>query len=387
MKYKHLNTPLITLSLALFVGMLFTACETSTFEPEFKIVKGQAISKTEMENILDELNVPGFSIAVIDDFEIDWAQGYGVKNLETNEPVTQSTLFQAASISKPITALGALHLVEQGQLDLDTDIRNNIPTWQIPDPDNNLEEKHISLRNLLTHSAGLTVHGFAGYKQGKPLPTLLQILNGTAPANSPTVRVKHEPGSVSSYSGGGYVALQLLMENVASMDFGTYMDEAVLAPLNMNKSGYMQPLPQEKWSAAATGHGLFGGAIAGNWHVYPELAAAGLWTTPSDLAKIVIDIQLSMQNKSNKVLSKEMMQAFLTPQIEEWGLGIGLDLDVGLDLQETTYFMHDGGNRGFRAFFIGNVESGQGIVFMTNSEMGDELFEPLIEQIAVAYNW
>lgn len=381
MKYKHLSTILTKLSLTLFVGILFTACDTFTFEPEFKVIKGQAISKTEMQNILDELDVPGFSIAVIDDFEIDWAQGYGVKNFETNKPVTESTLFQAASISKPVAALGALHLVEQGKLDLDTDIRNYLTSWEIPDRDNNLKEKHISLRNLLTHSAGLTVHGFAGYERGKPLPTSLEILNGTKPANSPVVRVDREPGTVWRYSGGGYTVLQLLIENVTSMNFGTYMEKSLLAPLNLKNSSFAQPLPQEKWSSAATGHGLFGGAIEGNWHVYPELAAAGLWTTPSDLAKIIIDVQLSMQDKSNKVLSKEMMQAFLTPQVEEWGLG------VGLDLQETTYFMHSGGNKGFLAFFIGNVETGQGLVLMTNSETGDALFEPLIEQIAVAYDW
>lgn len=375
MIHPHLKTLLTTF----FIGILLTAC--NTLDSEFKVVRGQAISEAEMQNVLNELGIPGLSIAVIDDFEIDWAQGYGVKNVETNEPVSESTLFQAASISKPVAALGALHLVEEGQLDLDADIRDYLTSWEIPDRDNKLKGKHISLRHLLTHSAGLTVHGFAGYEQDEPLPTVLEILNGTGPANSAAVQVDREPGTGWRYSGGGYVVLQRLMENVTGMDFADYMEASVLAPLSMDSSSFVQPLPEEQWSAAAAGHGSFGGAIAGDWHVYPELAAAGLWTTASDLANMIIDIQLSVQNESNKVLSKEMTQAFLSPQIEEWGLG------VGLDISEATFFFHDGGNEGFRTLFIANAEAGQGIVLMMNSDRGDSLFEPLVEKLARAYDW
>src|SRR5712664_894936 len=141
-----------------------------------------------------ERHIPGVALAVIQESRAIREQSYGLADEENNVPVTSSTLFQAASVSKPVTALGALHLVEQGKLSLDENINGKLRRWKIPE--NRFTKNHpVTLRLILSHSAGLTVDGFSGYPVGEPIPSLQQILDGRPPANSAPIRVDQIPGS------------------------------------------------------------------------------------------------------------------------------------------------------------------------------------------------
>ncbi len=268
-----------------------------------------------LEERMRHYKVPGVSVAVIKDFKVEWARGYGVKDVETKEPVTERTLFQAGSISKPVAAMAALKKVEQGRLSLDEDVNRRLVSWKLPDNEFTAKKK-VTLANLLSHTAGLTVHGFPGYAAGEQLPTVPQVLDGAAPANTAPVRVNLEPGTKFRYSGGGTTVMQLALTETLRKPFPEIAREAVLAPIGMTDSTYEQPLPPDWLKRAATGHRAGGFPVEGKLHVYPEMAAAGLWTTPTDLAKFGIEVQLSLQGKSNKVLSKAMTERMVTPFIE-----------------------------------------------------------------------
>lgn len=337
-------------------------------------------------NILDRMkyyHVPGVSVAVIDGGEIAWAKGYGIKETGGNARVTPATLFQVASISKPVTALGALRLVEQGLLDLDAPVNAKLVSWQVPENEFSEKEK-VTLRRLLTHSAGLTVPGFPGYASSAPIPTPLQVLAGEKPANTPPVRIDVLPGSQWRYSGGGFTVAQLLLADVSGRSFQEYMQTTVLAPLGMTRSTFEQPLPRTKARQAASAHHVNGAVVEGRWHVYPELAAAGLWSTPSDLCRFAIELQKSAAGGSNRVISQDMAVQMLTPGIGNWGLGIGLGEALEADKRS---FSHGGGNEGYICMLFAFVNRGQGAAITTNSANGNALVFEILRALACVYNW
>ncbi len=258
-----------------------------------------------LQKLMQLYKVPGLSIAVIDNFQIAWAKGYGVIEAGSAAPVTPTTLFQAGSISKPVVATGALYLVEQGKLSLDEDVNQNLKTWQVPENEFTKSEK-VTLRRLMSHRAGLTVHGFPGYDVNDPLPTLVQIFNGEKPANTAPIRVDFVPGTQVRYSGGGVTIEQQLMMDATGKPFPALLREIVLSKIGMADSSYEQPLPPALAARTAGGTYWDGKAVHGRWHIYPEMAAAGLWTTPTDLSKFAIEIALSKHGKSNRVLSEKM---------------------------------------------------------------------------------
>jgi len=222
-------------------------------------------------------NTPGISIAIIDDYRIAAASGYGVADADNPAPVTTETLFQAASISKPVTAMAVLKLVQDGILDLDEDVNRYLVSWKVPPVGDS--QPRVTLRQLLSHNAGLTVHGFRGYPTSRTIPSVVQVLNGEAPANSAPVRVTIIPGTQWQYSGGGTTIVQLLLTDMVGKPFPEIMRELVLDPLEMRHSSYDQPLSPDHERLASSAHSQNGRPIAGKWHVYPEMAAAGLWTT------------------------------------------------------------------------------------------------------------
>ena len=337
-------------------------------------------------NILDRMkhyHVPGVSVAVINEGKIEWAKGYGLKEAGGQDPVTPETLFQAASISKPVTALGVLSLVEKGILDLDAPVNEKLVSWKVPENEFTKKEK-VTLRRLLTHSAGLTVSGFPGYAASEQIPTPVQVLNGEKPANTPPVRVDTVPGSQWRYSGGGFLVTQVLTADVSGRPFPDYMKTTVLDPLGMDHSTFEQPLPSDKSARAASGHEMNGEAVKGRWHVYPELAAAGLWTTPSDLCRLAIELQKSASGESNKVISREMAGKMLTPGTGNWGLGIGLGAPT---TEERRSFSHGGGNKGFICMLFAFVHKGQGAVIMTNSDNGNGLVTEILRGLSSVYGW
>ncbi len=238
-------------------------------------------------------HTPGVSIAVINEGKVEWARAFGVRDSRTNEPMTVETILQASSISKPVFALAVMRLVERGKVQLDEDINRYLESWKVP-PTGEWQPV-ITLRQLLSHSAGLTVDGFIGYHVNEPLPTIPQILDGTAPANSPPIRVNILPGTTFRYSGGGTTVAQLAVVELLDQPFPKIMKDLVLGPLGMERSTYEQPLPDRLHGTAAAGHVWKGDTLGGKWHVYPEMAAAGLWTTPTELCNVGLELQRAVE--------------------------------------------------------------------------------------------
>lgn len=345
------------------------------------VIKGRPVPTSSIAQRMAALHVPGASVAVINNGAIEWARGYGVAEAGSKRAVTTDTLFQAASVSKPVSALGALRLAEAGKLALDEDVNNKLTTWKVP-AGAQTAEAPVTMRNLLNHSAGTTVHGFRGYAAGEPVPTLLQLLDGAKPANSGPVRVDIKPGEQWRYSGGGFSIAQLLMTSASGKPFTPLMADLVLGPLGMEHSTFAQPLPRALRGVAASGHDFGGKLVKGKWHTYPEQAAAGLWTTPSDLARFAIELQQASDGKSNKVVSQAMATQMLTRLKGSYGLGI----DVG-DGKGVPSFSHGGSNVGFRAMLYAMTKAGQGAVVMTNGDGGDTLAGDILRSIAAEYKW
>jgi len=342
---------------------------------------GQPPVRYTLADRMRQLKVPAVSLAVVNNGQVEWAKAYGYLSVDSLQKADTQTLFQAASISKPIAALGALTLAEQGTLSLDRDINQYLRSWKIPSS-RFTDQKPVTLRGLLSHTAGLTVHGFGGYAKGKPVPTLVQVLTGEKPANSPAVVSDTVPGLRFRYSGGGYVVMQQAMEDVTGETFPAFMQKTVLTPLRMSRSTFEQPLPERMGKNVSVAHFGNGKKIPGDWNTYPEIAPAGLWTTPTDLAQYIIEVQQSLGGKANQVLTAEMTRTMLTPQIDNQGLGPGLNTVNG---QRT--FGHGGGNAGYRCFLYAFTESGQGAVIMTNSDNGMDVIYEIFRSIAHAYNW
>jgi CubicO group peptidase (beta-lactamase class C family) len=335
-------------------------------------------------NILDRMehyNIPGVSIAFLNEGRIAWAKGYGFTSADSSRPVDEHTLFQAASISKPVAAMAALALVENGTIGLDEDVNHYLKSWQVEENELTLEEK-VTLRRILSHSAGLTVHGFAGYGPDEEVPNLIQILNGAEPANSSRIYPDTIPGVQYSYSGGGYTIMQLMLCDLKEKAFPELMEEAVLSKIGMNSSTYEQPLPESLWENAAKGHHANGEEVEGGWHTYPEMAAAGLWTTSGDLLRYAMEVQQSYAGESNLILSREMTKEMLTPQMNNHGLGPA----VG-GTGEAITFNHGGSNEGFRCGLLAFTKQGQGLVMMTNGARGGELMSEIRRSFSASYGW
>jgi CubicO group peptidase (beta-lactamase class C family) len=345
------------------------------------MIKGQDTRGMNLEERMAHYKVPGVSIAFFSGGKIRWTQVYGFADAAKMTPVTLETLFQAASISKPISTLAMLRLVQEGKLNLDDDVNVKLKSWKVPDNEFTTEQK-VTLRRIVSHSAGLTVHGFAGYRPDEPLPTILQVLDGQAPANSKAVRVITVPGSKWSYSGGGYTVMQLLLTDVTGSAFPDLLNKEVLRPIGMSHSTFALPLPANLRQHAATAYDAVGKPIEGDFHVYPEMAAAGLWTTPSDLALAAIEIQNDHAGKSNKVLSKVMAHQMLTRQKDDWGLGVALSA-----VDHPLRFGHGGSNDGFQCDLVAYIGSGQGIAVMTNADGGQALIGEIERAFAQEYGW
>lgn len=326
-------------------------------------------------SLMEKHKIPGVSVAVVQDGKIAWARGWGVKDAGGKDPVVPETLFQAASISKPVAAIGALRLVNDQQLALDENVNARLRTWKLPETDFTAAKK-VTLRMLLSHTGGLSVHGFHGYMPGEEVPTLPQVLDGGKPANSAAVRVTAPPGAKFVYSGGGYCILQQLMMDATGKAFQELLRERVLDPLGMKQSTFDQPLPEARRSAAARGHQKDGTRLPkGDWAVHPELAAAGLWTTPSDLARFATAIQ-----KRDKILSETLYLEFFTPQA-------GGPTGLGIFVQDAGRFKHAGSNAGFRCLMVACRDTPQSAVVMTNSDSGGALTQEVVAAIAREYGW
>ena len=329
---------------------------------------------------MDYYHVPGVSIGILKEGKIHWAKGYGVADSLRGSAVDTNTLFQAGSISKPVAALAALHLMQEGKLDLDMDVNTYLTGWKIPDHEWS-EETPVTLRHLLTHTGGLTVHGFPGYNQTDTFPTIDQVLTGEG--NTPPIFVDTEPGTNWRYSGGGYTIMEKIVEDVSGMPLEDYTREHVLDPMGMVKSTYEQPLPKAYHARASAAYDGSGKYIEGGWHNYSEQAAAGLWTTPRDLLRYAMEMQAAFSGESDRVINRETVTAMLTRHQNNWGLGPALSEDG-----EPLIFAHGGKNAGFSNTFMAFAKKGGGgLAIMTNADQGISLIREIERAVSAHYDW
>ncbi len=347
-----------------------------------RVLKGQKVPWT-ITDRLARYNVPAVSVAVIDDLEIQAVGAWG--QLERGKPdlVTPTTLFQTASISKSVTAAGALCLVKDGLLNLDTDVEKELPEQYLPDghlPGKTYADP-VTLRLLLSHSAGISVPGFAGYMMDDPLPTLAQMLAGQPPANSPAVERYAPPDEHFSYSGGGYLLVQALMETVTGEPFARVMQTRVFDPLGMENSCYA-PLDRRLYDQAASGHTEAGEVLPGKAPIHAESAAGGLWSTPTDLARLMLAIMQAYRGKDTPILTPQLAQAMLTPRFWDFGLGVRLQGEG-----EDMSFNHGGATLCWHGQFIAYPERGQGVAVLTNSANGYLLWPEVERGVAHILGW
>jgi CubicO group peptidase (beta-lactamase class C family) len=331
---------------------------------------------------MKQYNVPGASIAIIDQYTVSWSNTYGVLEAGQDAPVQADSLFQACSISKSLTAVATLRLVQAGLLDLDMDVNNYLKSWQIPA--NETWQPTVTIRQLLSHTAGINVPWFYGYHRDQDVPSLIQILAGEKPANTPGIRVSLLPGTRFRYSGGGYCIVQQLLCDVRGQPFPELMRELVLDPIGMAHSTFEQPLPATDWDRAARGHRANGKLLPGGWHTLPEMAAAGLWTTATDLARFSIDLQSALAGQAERLLSPEMVRILLSPQVQREG---AIFMGLGAWLEGTARFGHPGDNEGFASRWVALREGGMGAVLLANSDNGGELIADVVHTIEEVYGW
>ncbi|MFK7921094.1 MAG: serine hydrolase domain-containing protein [Bacteroidia bacterium] len=343
------------------------------------IVEGDSMITYELEDRMDHYHVPGVSVAVVKNGKIHWAKAYGIANTNTQQPVDTATLFQAGSISKPLAALAALKLVQEGKMELDADINQYLKGWQVPDSRFLANEK-VTLRLLLTHNAGMTVHGFPGYSYNDSFPSIIEVLNGQG--NTGVIQVDTMPAAIWRYSGGGYTVMEKAVEDVSGMSLDEYEAANILPAMGMAHSTFSQPLAERFHSNASAAYRSDGSIIEGLWHNYPEQAAAGLWTTPSDLGRYIIKVQNILAGTETGPLSKETLEMMLTKHENDWGLGPALGGEG-----DSLLFRHGGKNEGFSNNMVAFAYQGAGVIVMTNADNGVDLMGEIIRGISDYYDW
>ncbi|MEJ6010665.1 serine hydrolase domain-containing protein [Novosphingobium aquae] len=343
-------------------------------------IAGHESERFRLKDRMAHYAVPGLSVAVIDKCRIIEVRAFG-NAAPGGEPVTRHTLFQAGSISKVVTAVAALKLVEQGRLSLDADIRARLTSWHLPESPL-LAGRSITLRGLLGHTAGINQEGGIGYPRGSKLPTLREILEGRPPANTASIRVEHAPETAWRYSGGGYYITQALMQDVTGEAYPALVSKLVFRPLGLKEGSFSHPLDQRHSLLAARAVGPDGSPLEGGWRENPELAAGGLWTTPHELARFVISIAHSVRGEAGGVLSAASARELMTRGLGNWGLGV----DLGSP-DQARHFGHTGHNVGFTSEFILYPDSCKGAVVMNNADQGGWLNTEVLRAIGDTYGW
>lgn len=326
--------------------------------------------------------VPGVSVAVVNGRRVEWAQTWGIRDLENDTPVDRSTRFQAASISKPTTALAILRLVDAGLLDLDAPINDYLTSWKIP-YNAFTAQNPVTLRQVLTHTAGINTPSFIGYFPGASVPTLAQVLRGEGTSNAP-IEVIQPPGQGFRYSGGGYTILAQLIEDVTGESYPAWMSQNLLLPARMWRSIFQHPLDEPE-IANGLSMRVFGVPSA-PWR-YPEWSAAGLWTTALDLAQLVVALQVSLDGEPG-LFDPDLAREMVTPQVGVIGaqMGLGLFLEP---ISEPNWFWHTGGNAGYESLVLGNARGGGvGVAILTNASPGGiSLANEIANAVAHIYAW
>jgi CubicO group peptidase (beta-lactamase class C family) len=337
-------------------------------------VAGEAPEALPLSDHMAKIGVPAVSIAVYRGGELHWAEGYG-------EGADRDTLFQAASLSKMVAAVGITALAQEKGVSLDADISASLPGIDMATF--NPQGAPITLRALLSHTNGATVSGFPGYEAGLPVPSTLEVITGSGGANTDAVVIRPNPDRTFAYSGGGYTVAQYWAEQASGENFAAMMQRLVLVPAGMTQSTFAQPLPDGfAGGNVAAAHSADGEEIAGRWHTYPELAAAGLWTTPSDYGRFLVTLGKASAGEAGTGIDPAVAAQVTAPVVEDYGLGAGIVMYDG-----EKSLQHSGGNEGYMCFAMALPERGDVIVTMTNSDNGHRLYRDILTTAQEIYGW
>lgn len=333
---------------------------------------------------MEHYHVPGVSLALVHKGKLVFTFTEGILSTQSNQQVSPKTLFQACSISKPFAALITLNLVKEGKLDLDQDINNFLKRWKVP-ASSLTKEQPVTIRTLLNHTAGFrSGRGYAfGLKDR--IPNITEVLEGKysdgTPLEKSAVTVEFKPGSCWQYSTTGYAVLQQVLEDITNRPFEA-LGDAFLHKLGMNHSTFTQPLPPRFRGLAANAHDEIGQSFPESWYVIPEIVAAGLWTSPTDLGSFIVAMHSSIIGNKNSPIPPEISKIMLTPYLENFGLGTRTG-----GVEKNKWFSHGGDNRGYKALLVGYPYLGEGLVIMTNSDSGFPLVQEIFKAIADYLKW
>ena len=378
----------------LFLQILFIQCVSGQYNPTYnneveekiKLVEKNLYNHLRIDTLtqtlsqqMEKYKIPGVSIAVIKNNKLEWARGYGYADKEAKIPVTVQTLFQAASISKSLNAVGVMKLVQEEKLNLDNDINSFLSSWKFP-YDSSKGKKTITIKHLLSHTAGLNRLGFRGYNPSSKLPNIVQILTGASPARNCRIKSIADAGSQHRYSNGGISITQLIVSDITKTPYDQYMKKEVLNKLNMMESFYTTPPPIDKIKFLATGYNKKR-HVKGKYRIYPDQAPSSLWTNPTELSNYIIEMQLAFAGKSEKVLNSQSVQKMFTHVMGGSALGVFLERKDSIE-----YFIHSGSTHGFKSVYIASVEEGNGAIVMVNSNNG-KILDEIVNSISVLYGW
>ena len=342
-----------------------------------------SLSAEELKNLLKQHNTAGISIAVLRDFHLAYTQCEGVISEESREPLWPGTVFQAASISKVISAVLTMILVEKGRLDLDKPVNKYLKSWKLPENDFT-SKTPVTIRRMLSHFSGINVPSYRGFAKKGPIPSLSDVLKGTNPSDAPAVLVENPVDGQFAYSTGSFAVLQTILQDVTGENFEALVQRELLQPLNMYRSFFAQPLSGHLSKNAACGHSTDGEPVEGNWFVYPTQAGSGIWTTPTDLARLALHLQKILQGNTSGLLQPQSLKTMLSPYREPFfGLGFALYSDKGPGL----FFGHTGNTEGYRSMFIAHESSGCGAFILANSNNADPVIKETVNQIAISEGW
>lgn len=333
-----------------------------------------------ISNKMSEYNIPAVSLAVINQGKIEWADIYQNANFSEEQELDCTSIFQAASLSKPVTFLAALRMHAAGEIDLDKNIQDYLKDFVIPKGEQTAENP-VTFRNIFSHTSGITSGGYQGYAKGLPLPSDLDILKGSDGVNSSAIEVITPPNEILAYSGGAYTLAELALQDIFSDEFSNIMKKWMLEPAGMQHSEFTQPLPASKAKQVARGYTQSGDVLDGGWHNYPEQAAAGLWSNSIDMAKFLIEIYKAYQGKSS-IFSETDIKSIISQERDGHVYGFILSRS-GDDISITHY----GGNAGYRTGMAISLTSGNGLAYLINSDNGGALGNELLLTASQVYNW
>ncbi|MGE7883653.1 serine hydrolase domain-containing protein [Bacillus sp. NPDC094077] len=338
--------------------------------------------KLKSNNIYEKMkqySVAGLSLAIIRDGKLDEATAFGTLESGTTRDITTNSLLHSCSISKFTTAMLVLTLSDQEIVHLDEDVNDRLTSWNIP---TNLftSQKKITLRNLLSHQSGIIdpPNSFEHYTLAQGLPKMAEILAGNTLYCPVPIEVSYEPESEFHYSDANFCMIELLLEDITGKPFNLLLQEYIFQPLQLKNSTVFSPEDINKMDTFACGHNKDGTVTTEKYPFYPFTAASGIWTTPTDLSTLVIEIIHSLQGNSKLKLSQKTVLDMISPQgCSKWtGLGVFLD-----DSHEELQIYSLGWGVGFQCMMVCYPYRGNGAVIMTNTDLGVHQMEGVIGEV------